>query len=187
MAKRFYVVPKIVEGPGIKPKYVGSLGVAFAAMDYGLEDTFLVGAEVTPEQHTGLASELDVIAIPANLDQQIGLTALETVKSRLEGLHVPSDWVTTSHTYREVVRLTGKLFLYMQRFHGQQLAVFFSGAITLDTRVNQLTNAQRTAMTVAAESLGLSVASITGPMLLRQALKIIADQIPFFDLFGETF
>lgn len=190
MAKRFYVVPKFTPDgpdPAIEPKYIGALGVPYAAMDYGLEDTFLVGADVTTEQHNALAAEVDVISVPANLDSQIGLTALATVENKLEGLHVPADWVTTSHTYRDVLRLTGKLFLYMQRFHGRQLSVFFTGAITLDTRVNQLTTAQRNAMLDAAISLGLDTSAITGPMLLRQALKILADQIPSFTLSGETF
>lgn len=189
--KRFYIVPKIGDGAtpetGIRPKYIADSGAPSASMDYGLEDTFLVGAEVTVEQHTQLAAQLDVIAIPEDLDAVIGLTALTTVQTKLEGLHVPADWVTTSHTYRQVVRLVGKLFLYMQRFHARELRVFFEGAITLDTRVNQLTAAQRDAMLNAANDLGLDTSTITGPMLLRQALKIVADQIAAFTLFGETF
>ena len=191
MAKRFYVVPKTGDGSSpensIRPKYIGDGDVPYGAMDYGLEETYLVGAEVTSEQHTLLASQLDVTAIPADLDGLIGLTALSTVQSKLEGMYIPADWVTTSHTYRDVIRLTGKLFLYMQRFHGRQLRKFFEGGIALDTRVNQLTQAQRQAMEDAAVSLGLDVSGITGPMLLRQALKILADQIPPFVLFGETF
>lgn len=188
MAKRFYIVPKVDNGAGgFDPKYIVEMGLQSGAIDYGLEDTFLIGAEVTTEQHQELASQLDAIAIPANLDSNIGLTALSTVKDKLEGLHVPADWVTTNHTYRQVLRLVGKLFLYMQRFHGRELRKFFESGITLGTRVNQLTQAQRNAMTDAAESLGLSIAGITNTMTLRQALKILADQMPSFTLFGETF
>lgn len=191
VALRFYIVPKI--GTGVFPtdpyraKYIADLGVAYAAMDYGLDNTFLVGAQVTSAQNTDLAANLDVIAIPQNLDNTIGLTALSTVQAKLEGLHIPADWVTTNHTYRDVIRITGKLFLYMQRFSGQQLHTFFESGITLDTRINELTQAQRNAMNQAALSMGLDTSSITGPMLLRQAFKILADQIPSFRLAGEVF
>lgn len=189
--KRFYIVPKVGDGltpdTAARPKYVADSGVSWAAMDYGLEDTFLVGCEVSSEQHTQLASQLDVIAIPADLDSQIGLTALTTVQNKLEGLHVPADWVTTSHAYRFVVGVVGRLFLYMQRFNGREMRKFFEVGITLDTRVNQLTQAQRTAMLNAAIDLGLSTAPVTNSMTLRQALKILIDQLPQFTLFGEPF
>lgn len=191
MAKRFYVVPKVGDGltpdTAVRPKYIADAGVQFGAMDYGLEDTFLVGCEVTPEQHSQLAAQLDVIAIPADLDSLVGLSALSVVVDRLESLHVPADWVTTDHTYRFVVGVVGRLFTYMQRFNGQQMAKFFTSGVTLETRVNQLTTAQRNAMLNAATSLGLTTDTITGPMKLRQALKILLDQLPQFSLFGETF
>lgn len=188
--KRFYVVPKIgagTEEDPIRPKYIADAGISHASMDYGLEDTHLVGAEVTDAQHTLLAAQLDVIAIPADLDSLIGLSALPVVQQALEGLYVPADWVTTSHSYRDVVRLVGKLFQYMQRFQGREMRKFFEGGITLDTRVNQLTQAQRTAMLDAATDLGLDTSGVTMTMTLRMALKLVVDQLPSFNLFGETF
>lgn len=191
MAIRFYVVPKIGDGltpaTAFRPKYISDLGSPYSAIDYGLENTFLVGVEVTAAQNTTLSANIDVIAIPADVDSAIGLTALSTVKSRLESLNVPSDWVTQTHTYRDVIRLVGKLFQYMQRFHARQLRVFFESGITLDTRVNQLTAAQRTAMNDAAVSLGLDTSVVTNTMTLRQALRLLGQQMPSFVLAGETF
>lgn len=191
MSVRFYIVPKIGTGSStadpIRPKYIAALGVPFAAMDYGLEDTFLVGADVSAQQHTDLAVNVDVISVPQDIDNEIGLTALSTVQSKLEGLHIPAGWVTVNHTYRDVLRVTGRLFLFMQRFHGRELRKFFESGITLDTRINELTQAQRNALENAAVSMGVDVSGITGPMLIRQALKIVADQIPPFILLGETF
>lgn len=186
---RFYVVPVELNAKGHRvPKYVRSMGLESSQMDYGLDDTFLVACpSITDAQHTTLAANIDVIAIPQNLDAQIGLTALSTVQSKLEGLRIPADWVTTSHTYRDVIRVTGKVFQLMQRFHGMQLRTFFESGITLDTRINQLTQAQRQALVDAATSLGLDTSSVTGPMSLRQALKIIADQLPPFHMEGQAF
>ena len=191
MSKRFYIVPQIGDGStpenSIRPKYIADGGVNYEAMNYGLEQTFLAGCEVTPEQHTQLASQLDVIAIPADLDDQIGLTALSVVVGRLEGLHVPADWVTTNHTYRDVLGVVGRLFQYMQRFNGREMRKFFESGVTLNTRVNQLTQAQRNAMTGAAVDLSLDTSGVTMTMTLRQALKSLVDQLPEIHLFGETF
>lgn len=191
MALRFYVVPKTGDGQtpatGFRPKYIADLGVSYSAMDYGLEDTFLVGVNVTGAQHTTLAANLDVIAIPLALDDQIGLTALSTVKNRLESLNVPSDWVQQTHTYRDVIRIVGKLFQFMQRFHARQVRRFFESGITLDTRVNQLTAPQRNALTDAASSLNLDTSVVTNTMPLRQALRLLIQQLPSFQLAGETF
>src|SRR5688500_9902726 len=110
---RFYVVPSIGSGASShdarRPKYIADWSIEHpgenipAAMaPYGLNDVFLVAADVTPVQHTALTANLDVIAIPQNLDAQISLTALSTVQQKLEGLQVPAAWVTTSHTYRDV-------------------------------------------------------------------------------------
>jgi hypothetical protein len=190
MALRFYVVPKIGTGAftdPFRPKYITEVGSPWNAMDYGLEDTMLAGINVTSAQHTTLQANIDVISIPADLDSQIGLSALSTVQSRLEGLLIPADWVTTSHTYRDVLRIVGKAFMFMQRFHVRQVRRFFESGVTLETRVNQLTQAQRAAMEDAAFSLGLDISGITGPMKLRQALRMLWVQMPSFTLMGETF
>jgi hypothetical protein len=197
MALRFYVVNKIGDGlspsTSFRPKYIADLGVVYSAMDYGLEDTYLVGAHVTAAQHQGLAANLDVIAIPLNLDNQIGLTALSTVQTKLEGLRVPAGWVNENHTYRDVVRIVGKIFLMMQRFHGLHHRTFFESGITLGTRMNQLTNGQETAIRNAINSLAQSfnvvidLSGVTQTTTVRQLFKIVADQLPSFTLEGEVF
>jgi hypothetical protein len=128
-----------------------------------------------------------VIAIPADLDSTIGLTALTTVQSKLEGLHVPAGWVTQANTYREVCARSASCSCSCSGLKRLQLRVFFESGITLDTRINQLTQRAAHALTDAASRWGLDVSSITGPMLIRQALKILGDQIPSFVLAGETF
>lgn len=190
MALRFNIVPK--QGTGfitdpLRPKYIADLGVPYAAMDYGLEDTMLVGANLTSLQETTLAANIDVIAIPANLDNAIGLAGLTPVQSALESLHVPAGWVTVDHTYRQVVSAVGKIFQFMQRYHALFGTKFFLNGVTLDSRINQLTTLQQNALNTTAQSLGLATASITGPTLIRAAFKSLADQMAGFTLAGQTF
>lgn len=190
MAKRFYLVPKVALTPvllGSGPRYIASLGVTYAAMDYGFDPTYLVGAEVTAGQHTALAAEPDVTTIPLNLDNTITAAALPQVEAALEALQIPAGWVTTAHTYREVLSIVGRLFRFMGVFRKRQLRSFFESGVTLNLRINELTQAQRDALEDAAVTQELSSASITGTTLVRQALKIWIDQMPGFTLFGEAF
>lgn len=188
---RFYVLPKVAVTeplPSFEPKYLSGLGISNAeSVDYGLEDTYLTGAEVTGEQHTALAGEIDVIAIPADLDANIGLSALSTVKSKLEGLNVPAEWVTTSHTYRDVLRLTARLFQFMQRFHGRSGLTLFLAGIELDHTVGSLSQAHFDAVADAAQQLGVSLSGITPSSTIRFALRTIALRVPAVIIKGEIF
>lgn len=198
VALHFYIVPKIGDGQSIftpfRPKYFRSapfddvtLPPMLGAMDYGKEDAMLVGAQVTSAQHTTIAANLDVTAIPLGLDDTISAAALVTVQAKLEALKIPAGWVTTSHTYRQVIGFVGRIFMLLQRFDGQQAQTFFASGITLDTRVNQLTASQRTAIQNAAASMGLDTSFVTGPMTIRQVFKTWADAMGPFTLAGETF
>lgn len=189
MALRFYLVPKAGDGltpaTAFRPMYVADLGVLCAAMDYGLEDLMLVGADVTPAQHSAIAAHADVTAIPANLDAQIGGN-LATVQAALEGWNLPAQWVTSGMTYRVVIGKVGRLLKFMERYRGRQLARFFA-TTTLDALVSSLSQAQRDSIHDTADSLGLDTSSITGSMTIRQALKILLEQLDGFTLAGEAF
>lgn len=189
---RFYIVPEFRDPILLArvPKYIGASDAPIAqwqARDYGLDQVFAVGAFVTAAQHTAIASNIDVIAIPAQLDSAIGLVALSTVQDRLESLRVPAGWVTAQHTYRDVLRVTLRIFNFMGRFHAREGRTFFESGITLETRMNQLTAGQRAALTSAADSFGLDTSAVTNTSTVRQVLKLIADEMPAVTIFNEVF
>lgn len=188
MALRFYFTPKTTDSKGgVRPKYIQTLGADGSWMDYGLEDALLVGLNVTDQQHSDLTLNSDVISIPPDIDSTIGLTALTTVQNKMEGMHIPATWVTTSHTYRQVIAVVGRLFQFMGRFHAVNLITLFESGVTLDTRINQLTQIQRNRLTSTATQFGIDTSGITGTTTIRQALKSVADQMPPFSLEGITF
>lgn len=184
----FLITPaEIGTHDALRPKYVHTVTNTFEAHQYGIEHVMFAAAPLTPEQRVSIASNIDVIMIPANLDATISAIALSQVKSALEGLQIPAGWVTTANTYRQVCAVVLKFFAFMNRFEGLFQRTFFEAGITLDTRINQLTQAQRDALTLTATSLGLDVSGITGPMLVRQALKLLGDQLPSVTVMGEVF
>jgi hypothetical protein len=195
---RFYLLPKIGDGiftNPLRPKYTDdeALGVGWSlagrwsAMDYGLEDLFLMGADVTPEEHALLDAQADVTAIPTPIASNVTAGALGTVQSRLESVNLPGSWVTTAFTYQQVLAIVGRVVAFAQRYHGLYGTRLFSVTITLNTQVNQLTAQQRQRLQTAAESFGLDYSGVTGTTTMRQLLKLIADQMPGFVLRGVQF
>jgi hypothetical protein len=187
---RFYVVPKIgtgVKGDSFRAKYFFDMGVEFDAMEYGREDTMLVAALLTPTQHTTVAANLDVIAVPSPIDSNISAAALTVIQTRIDGLKIPALHFTTANTYREVVRIVGKACLLMQRYDGMRAKTFFDSGITLATTIAELTAGQRADLQAAAESFGVDTSGVTGGQTIRAVLRNWFAQMPSFQLGGEVF
>jgi hypothetical protein len=180
MAIRYYLVPKIGSGIALtdpfRPKYVDAIAGRWQAMDYGREPVMLLRADVTPVEHAILAAASDAVAAPDDLSQTVG-GALSTVQARLEFVNIPGDWVTAGMTFRAVLRWVARLFLLAQRLNGQANERLFEALEHLDTLVSQVPAARRQRWATAATSLGLDPSGITGSMTLRQALKLLGDQI----------
>jgi hypothetical protein len=185
MALRFYILP--VDGDGVTaagfyPKYIGNGGIVggWCAIDYGKEPTMIVAAEVTAAEHTSISANVDIIAVPANLDLQIGAN-LATVQSALESKNLPADWVTASMTYRTVLKWVLRICLLLQRFRGLDAAAarFFDLGLTLDSLVGDLSASVRQRLNDAATSFGLDTSSITLSTTIRAALRILGQQMTF--------
>ena len=198
MAVRFYLVPKIGDGltpfTAFRPKYTGpndlgpgiSLAGRWSANDYGLEDCFLLCADVTTSEHTALNAQTDVLAVPLLLDNQVSALAVGTIQTKLEDLKLPAEWVTTALTYRQVVRRVRKIIAFVQRFRGLFGESPFVGGLTLDSQVNDIPQAKRQRLADTADDLGLDRSSITSTTTIRAALRILADQLPDATMRGEA-
>jgi hypothetical protein len=181
---RYYVVPRSGTGQfptPYEPKYFNQFADPSAlpfvgTMDYGLENVFLVAADLTPAQHTAVTANADVLAVPSPIDANVSALALPTVQAKLEAGNIPADWVTTAMTYQQVLSRVLRLVTLMQRFNGL-FGRLFAGGATLDTRINQLPVNARNALVSAAQSLGADTSTIQGTTLLRTALVIVADQL----------
>lgn len=188
MAIRFYITSQTGDSTtGFRPAHFE--GLSYTAMDYGRDDTFLVMADVSAGQHTTIAANADVVVVPLNIDNEIG-GALATVQAELEALLIPADWVTAQMTYKDLLRITAKAFQIMQRFSGLYGRSFFSGGITLSTRMNQMTAGQRAELEAAITSLAatmqivIDLSSIVGASTVRHVLRTSIDQIPSRILLG---
>ena len=175
---RFYVLPII--GVGTKddprrPAYFSDPlnGLSeWTMMDYGLESTGIVQCDVTAGQHTALVANADVLGIPANLDGTFSEPTTTTVKTTLELLNIPADWITDGMTFRVAVRLLRRLFLVAQRYHGMTGKKLFELGDTLDTVVS---SAKGQELIDAAASLGIPAPALG--LSIRDMLKDFANQL----------
>ena len=179
---RFYIVPieKVVEPgtPGLvrKPKYIHDMDARWGLKDYGMIDIALIGASVTQAQHEQIASEIDVIAAPQDIDQNISEIALPQVKDALEQMRIPVHWVTTDYTYRQILRRVAGLFSFAQRYHGMHYEELIDNQAQLDLRWNEIPQERQDKIKATADNLGYDYSEVTNQWTIRQILKLMADQ-----------
>jgi len=199
MAVRFYLMPTIDDGFGrLSPKYISTLynpaggdvlKVRAGLMRYGFnEEVYLAAADVTTPQHNALVAHADVTTVPANIDGNISAGALQAVKDALEVLRIPGNWVTTGHTYRQVLRTVAGLFQFSKRHFALHNKILIPTANNMDHVWSDLPLAVRQELQATADALGYDYSGVTGSTPLRTILKSLADQWGSqpFDMGGVT-
>jgi hypothetical protein len=128
--------------------------------------------------HTALAAKADVQAIPANLDNTIASNQVRnTVRSFLESIGLPGNWVQTGTPWREIVRTICGMMIFGQRYDGSGLdSVSFGTRITgnLAIQWQAVPVGVQQAAVGAGMSLGYDMTWITPTMIVRNVLKTIA-------------
>ena len=191
MAIRYFIVPierHTDAGGGVKrgPQHfawkfdqdpANSLpsSVQWSMIDYGLVDVGVVAANVTAAQVTTMTAFSDVLVIPANINNNLNAAAVSAAQTFLENINVPAGWVSTSLTYRQVLRTITGMFLYMQRVTAIAGLALDWQSVSLGTQVQNIPLAWRNAMQQAADELHYDYTGITGTSTLRQVLKSMAD------------
>jgi len=182
MAFRCYFVPKVGTGTEEDPfraAYVDGLWMP-GFCEYGKEPWAFVVVDVSPAQHSAIIANADAIAVPQDIDDQIGAN-LGTVQTKLEVMNIPSGWVNAGMTYRFVVRMILYLFVLMQDFKRLDVlaARFFASGLTLNNTVADIPVAVRQRLIAAAQSRGLDTSSITLATTIRVALFTLIQQYRF--------
>lgn len=180
MAVRYYLTGRAgtgADGDHYHPNHftVTGMGFDWRAIRYGDDGAFIVWADVTPTQHTALAANADLVALPANTTNTVGAN-LTTVQSALESFNIPADWVTSGMTYRQVLRGVATLFQFAQMFHGRGYGKLIQAGVTLDTQFNALPQGVKNALLDTAQALNYDTSGLTGAITVRQILRLMAQQ-----------
>jgi hypothetical protein len=184
----FYLVPKIGTGAftdPFRPKYIGDIpGALWSAMDLGIEPTFIVGANLTAQQHTAVAANGDVFVFPDITTAVGGNPTLNRARNGLEQRNVPGSWIVAATTWRQVIGEVGRNCLILQRLNGIHKTRLFPPGVSLDSAPTQAVLDQ---LIDVGESFGLNVASLSIGLTVRDNLLLLTSQIPSFTLAGEVF
>lgn len=179
---RYYILPIEQAGNARGPKYLkwrfdpSGLDVFWSGMDYGLIPKMLVVADVTTAQHNGLSAQPDVLSLPADIDNTVTSQALPAVQTGLESLKIPGNWVHTSHTYRDILRMVGGLFQFAQRHHGLHDQLIVPDNIDLSKTWGDLPLEWRQNLAATADSFGYDYSGVTASTTIRAILKNLSDQ-----------
>lgn len=129
----------------------------WAMKDYGVIPTAIVAADVTPAQHTALAAQVGVIAVPDPIDSAVGTTRLAATRAAVESLNIPGNWIQATDSYRGVVRTVTGMFLYMQNVTGRTLQNPFTNGLNLSLTYAALPLIWREAIINAFKALYIEV------------------------------
>jgi hypothetical protein len=187
MAIRVVVVPQVgsgISGDVIRAAYFLELQIAGARW-FKFDDWFWVIANLSSTDVTSISAHADATILPANLDAQIGAN-LATVQATVEGWNIPSEWITSTHTYRDVARIILKWAAVLTRFF-RFYGKFLDAGFTLNNVIGDLSAAKRQQLQGICTDLGIDTSSITLSTTIRAAVRIIANQMPAITLLGESF
>lgn len=178
MTVRVYIMPLVIgggpSGLGRKAKYTPA---GFHLIPYGAENVCILAADVDAATHATISADPQVSSLPANLANNLTAGAVTQAQTFLDGLNIPSQWVSTSLTYTQLVRIIGSLFEIAQMFEGS-IGSIFTGGVTLATQFQALPANVRTTLQQIATSRGWDTSGLTATSTVRQILKFMADQFP---------
>ncbi len=181
---RIYIVPVVLKasnrgiGPGAgqpsrSAAYISDLTYKYGALDYGSEDVMLVLVrDISTADHDTLAARSDVIAIPEDLDANMTSGQVNGAKNFYDTLNIPGGWINTNRTVRQVVKITGGMFQFNQRWSGISNGTSpFKVGLDLSTVYSTMSDLNKGRIQVVFDSLNIDISSLTGSSTLGEALR----------------
>ena len=116
---------------------------------------------------TALSPELATVA---DLDAWLDTAGIPgAVVTRLEADGFPTEWITAGTTRRELLRALSRHHVTLQwAWRDRVTALLAAHSLTLDSTLNQLTAAQRNAISSWCTSRGVDVSGLTASSTIRQ-------------------
>ena len=160
-----------------RPKYAEQ-AISYGSTRFGEEGETLTAMLALADSHAIIQADADVIRIdPANLDNTLSGGAVTTITNFLEARNIPANWITTSNTSRQVLRVTLGVFLFTQRYAklaGKQ-KIFLAG-VDLTKVLSSFPANVRTNLIQAADDLGLDRSTVNNTWTIRQLLRHFGQQ-----------
>lgn len=185
MTTRFMILPIETINGKRGPKYLrwrenpAGVDVNWNMKDYGVVNWAVVAADLTTTQANQAGGQSDVFMLPANLDNTLSATAVNTAQTFLEAQNIPADWIDTGDTYRHVIKIITGMFLFLQALtQGQGMPNPFENGANLGITFGALSVQWQNAIVTAAIDSGIAQPGQEPPAnwTMRQILKWMADR-----------
>lgn len=184
MTARFYIIPitriGTKRGPkyftwGVGPEKIQGIDCRWVMKDYGDIDEAIIAADISTADHNYVSIQPDVLSLPANIDQRLNSSAVNSAVNFLETYNIPGGWINTTQTYRYVARIVTGMFLFMQK-----VTFYLGHTLTLpqnwvNLTLNQVPVDIRDAMASAAAEMNYDYSWVIGSTTVREILKGMAD------------
>ncbi len=174
----YFIVPQIGNGESpataYRPKYFATSDSRISrisSMPIGLDSLFLVKIIMEESLRDSIAGLSDVIAFKKDINATLNAGAVTATKNKLEAKKIPAGWVSTSTTWKDIIRFVALVAQMHQRFKGLFGEKLLPAGITLNTTYSQLPTAGKNKLISLADSFGFSKESLTGASTIREILK----------------
>jgi len=156
-------------------RYSNVLPYVTATKDFGRENiSLLFVKDITKAHHDWFAARPDVIAVPDDLDASPSATAVANIQAFLESHKVPSGWINTGRTYRQIIRVLHGLFGFLQRWIGVSPSSGernpFNEGVTLSTTYADMPEGVRTRLRTCFDLSKVDYSELTGASTFREIL-----------------
>lgn len=184
-----YLVPIEIVGEARGPKYfqfgIGGIhpGITcqWAMMDYGFLPCALLAAfDIAPADHTALIANADVFYFPDNLDGPVNDPAVDDF---FESVNLPTDWLTPSTTWRELLRQVAGMMQFNQRYGGISGGHSIFENATLDSRLRNMTAQEQAWFRATVTRFGYDGNAVSANSRLRLLVKQAGNYwigVPFY-------
>ena len=195
--QRLYLVPTEFYDPGTGvvyygPKYFHFQFPAYSSTGtlsflgkhhYSFINCYVVLADLTTGEHDALVLNIDVFVYPVNVDENISPPDIAPLQALFEGFNIPTNWLTASNTYRELIQQVWGIMLFAGRYAllagelGYPQGTFLFSEVALDTQYSAFPITTKTTFDATLVDHGFDPGIILPNMTMRQMLKTASDQI----------
>lgn len=159
-----------------KIKYVEDSGHTFSRVKYSRGSVSMVAVDAPQAFLNSVANEPDVnvIATASNIDTQINATQRNNIRSIVEDLQIPAQWVNVGDTRRQLARGLANIFLFANRVEGitgNGLRESFQNAgVNLNSQWSDLPQGVKNMFQSVADTDNVDTSSVTAATTVRQIM-----------------
>jgi len=177
----YFIMPKTGTGidreNGFRPQYIKDRNECFGSVDLGGEPYFLVMAQMTDAARDSIADSTGVVAFPKNIDVNLIAKEVTDFSADLESRNIPGNWITTSDTFRDVIRFVMITVQLNQRYNGlTQGSKIFRSGVGLNTKHSEFSDNEKQRWINVADSFEFEKSSLRANSEIRFMLKELNKQ-----------